>query len=228
MVKVHHHCPLHSVCGGLPLDKVRNSCGPKLPWSSARPALRPDPSAPAAPPQRGSLPLDPSPFPEQEVGKASIWGKEGPSAKRKAEMLLRAPAESTPAAPRAQAPGGEPGAAPVRHRAARGWVGAGRGGAGGGCQGDGSAEPVSPAIRLAVEGPRWGDAALWGWTGELAARPRPATRPAGGTAACFSGAGGRMPPAVASFTTILYVREVTFCWSQPHLLPHKPRKAIGR
>ena len=138
------------------------------------------------------------------------------------------PAESTPAAPRAQAPGGEPGAAPVRHRAARGWVGAGRGGAGGGCQGDGGAEPVSPAIRLAVEGPRWGDAALWGWTGELAARPRPATRPAGGTAACFSGAGGRMPPAVASFTTILYFREVTYCWSQPHLLPHKPRKAIGR
>ena len=91
VVKIHHHFPLHSlVTEGLPLDKVRKQLGSQTPvifcpWSlhSAPPSSPANARSPAhSPPRgvRGSLPLhlalkSPSPFPEQEVGKASIWGK---------------------------------------------------------------------------------------------------------------------------------------------------------
>lgn len=138
VVRIHRHFPLHSlVTEGLPLDKIWKQLGSQTPviccpWplhsaphSSAAAAPCPAHSPPWG--VRGSLPLHlalkvPSPFPEQEVGKANIWGKGGPLGQEEIRDALTGPqlrsAQSIRAAPLAQAQTESRGAAPVHHRAA--------------------------------------------------------------------------------------------------------------
>ena len=127
----------------------------------------PHSSAPAAPPQLPPLHgacgerclWTPLPFQDRRWGRQAFGGRRAPRPRGKQRCCygprLR-PAECTPAAPRAQAPGREPGAAPVRHGAARGWGASEEGGPEAVARETAVLSQSAPAIRLGGGGPSMG------------------------------------------------------------------------